>query len=307
MVERKKRITGKNARFLSVYVVIINYNSGNGEILRNCVFSVLRSDFTHLQVVVVDNSSTDSSWSLIAKEFSGKIKIIQNKTNLGFSGGNNIGIKYSISKGADMVFLLNPDTEIFPNTISCLVRFLSKSVYSGIAGPRIYAKDGSMWSLGGKVDRKRYTAGLIGFGKRDEKKWEKPQIVDYVPGTAMLIKKEVIEKIGFMLEDYFLYYEDVDYCFLAKKYGFKSCYVPASEIVHDWSLIVGKLSAKKEYYMARNHLLFVERHAPLFVKIREVARLPKTIYYHYKNGNKAAVGGVVDYFLRHFGINENWN
>lgn len=287
-----------------IFTVILNFQSG--KFLLKCVGSVLKTDSLPLEIIVVDNASTDESVRMVETQFR-KVKIIRNVKNLGFAGGNNVGIRYALKNNADYIFLLNPDATIETNTISNLLETMEKGGQSGIVGPKICSPDGKIWSCGGKVDIKRFTAGLIGFGEKDRAQYNNKKEADFISGTAMFIAREVFEKIGFLTEDYFLYYEDVDFCMRAKKSGFKLYFSPHSVVYHDWSFVVGRKSPQKDYFMARNHLLFLERHAPFFVKFRELLRLPKTICEHCRKGEKFALLGIKDYFLRRFGEYDYWS
>ncbi|HEV2339411.1 MAG TPA: hypothetical protein VGT05_01435, partial [Patescibacteria group bacterium] len=165
-----------------------------------------------------------------------------------------------------------------------------------IAGPVLYDETGKVWATTGIIDKKRFSAGL------ETKKLHHLTYVDYVPGTAMLIKKDVFEETGFFAEDYFLYYDEVDFAYRAAKAGFIFAVDPRASITHFSSFTVGKTSDAKRYYAARNHLLFVERFAPFLIKVREFIRLPRTIYQ--ARSDRAELLGIRDYFLRRFGRND---
>lgn len=229
--------------------------------------------------------------------------VIENKSNLGYAGGHNVGIRYALGRGAEYVLILNPDIDLHKNCVEEMLKTFKNNHNIGIVGPKILDQDGKIWALGGKLDKKRYTAGLIGYGQKDS---NNNRIIepDFVSGTAMLVKKEVFEKIGLFREDYFLYYEDVDFCLRAKKAGFRLAINPKAKITHYASSTVGKNSPFMQYYMARNHLMLVERFGPLSVQIRELLRLPKTLYD--ARLKKYELLGIRDYFLRRFGKNDNW-
>lgn len=280
-----------------VFVVILAFN--NEKTIDDLLDSL--SPFkSRFKVIVVDNKSKDKTILKIEKyRFA---KLIRNKKNLGFSAGNNIGIKYALSKGADVVFLLNPDTILpvnFINNFDQSTLPLLMSNEAQIVGPKIYNEKGKLWSAGGKIDEKRYSSYLVGYGKEDTGQYNSQLDLDYISATAIFIKKEVFEKIGYFKDDYFLYYEDVDFCQRAKKAGFKLAIDSNITLVHKASSSVGINSEVMQYYMARNHMLFVERFAPLTIKIRELVRLPKTIYQ--VRNKKYELLGIKDYFLRRSG------
>lgn len=289
----------QNKRIKDIGIIILNWRSR--EVISHCLESIWRAGYIE-SVVVVDNGSEDGSVEKIKAQIS-KIKIIKNGQNLGFAGGNNAGIKYALDKGVKYILILNPDTEINKNTIPHLVKVMEKDKRIGICGPKIYAsrKKRIIWSAGGILEANRYSGGLMGLGECDKGQYDTAKEVDFISGTAMMVRRDVFEKAGLFHEPYFIYYEDVDLNQKASKAGFKIFYEPQATIVHKESSSMGKNSPAQEYYMARNHLLFVERNASLGVKIREFIRLPKTLYEHIDRKEKYAFIGIRNYFLRRFG------
>lgn len=284
-------------------IIIVNWN--NADVILDCLRSIRVAGFIS-SVVIVDNASSDSSIEQIKKEYP-KIHIIQNNENLGYTGGNNRGIKYLLDSGTKYIFILNPDTEIEKDTIEKLIEVLQKDKKTGIAGPKIFDHEGKIWSCGGIIDKKRFSGGLIGLGEKDRGQYNKVRDVDYVPGTAIMVKREVFGEIGLFDENYFAYYEDVELCRRAKQNKFKIIFVPNAVICHKASSSFCQQAGKKSFYMARNHLLFVERNAPILIKARELIRLPKTIWEHLAKKDKFALLGIRDYFLWRFGRYDNWS
>lgn len=284
-----------------IYIIILTFNNEKTIEALLSSLSVFKSGF---KIIVVDNKSSDKTISKVKKY--PQIILIENKKNIGFSAGNNIGIKYALNKKADIVFLLNPDTVVHKDFLRNFDVSTKKLLESNdIIGTKVFSEDGKIWSIGGMVDKKRYSSYLLGYGQKDSNKDDFTMKIDYVSATAIFIKKEVFEKIGFLKEDYFLYYEDVDFCQRARKSGFKLAIDKNISIIHKASSSVGKNSPVMQYYMARNHMLFVERFAPLTIKIRELVRLPKTIYQ--ARNKKHELIGIGDYFLRRFGKSAYWS
>ena len=310
-----------------IWVVIVTFNAGEKvvECLKS-LFHCKTGGLDHeLKIVVVDNHSTDKSVEFIKKLTSSRvnrlknkkinslitskstIKLIENKTNLGFAAASNIGIKKALKSKADYILLLNPDTTVKKNFLTPLLEVL-KRPKAGICGPKILFESASnskkpkIWSAGGKLDKIRFSGGLIGHNEEDRGQYNAKKSVDFISGTCMLIKKQVFEKIGFLAEDYFLYYEDVDFCFQAGKVGYRVIYNPLSIIYHFGSFTINKNSKIMQYYLARNRLLFLSRYASLKIKIREIIRLSKTIDEHLKNQQTWAIYGILDFFLRKRGM-----
>ena len=197
--------------------------------------------------------------------------------NLGYGGGANIGIEQALSLGADWVIIMNQDLKI---TRKGLKKFADelKRTNPALVGP-----------FAGSLDEKRWTTMLS----------SKP--VDYISGGCMAIHRDVIDKIGNFYEPYFMYYEDADYCIRAKKSGFPLIQSMTSDICHEDNPYQGKGSFLHECYLARNHLLFVERQALLSVKLYEWSRLPKSYSEFLESDNKGGLSGIKDYLLRRFG------
>jgi len=312
-----------------ISIITVNFNGGKKTI--DCLKSINQWPVIscQLSVIVVDNNSTDKSVEFINQLTSSRvnslinnslinnksinnplinnklnIKLIKNKKNLGFARGVNKGIKYALKNGADYVMLLNQDAivnGILPlrqaqvqndrGTIDELVKVMKKDKKIGVCGPLIFTPDKKVWSAGGVIDKKRYSGGhLFKMLKKS------PYQVDFISGCAMMIKKEVFEKIGFFDERFFLYYEDVDFCLRTKKAGFKVVFIPQAVVYHQISN--GEKAKLKQYYMAKNRFVFFKKHASLKIKIREIIRLPRTIYEHLTRGETDALLGIKDYFLR---------
>lgn len=292
-----------------LFIVILNFNSGKR--ILDCVESLIKDVETRKDILVVDNNSSDDSlWLLerFRRKISIRLSIIRNKKNFGYASGNNIGISFALDRGVRYVLLLNPDMVLSHGSLSTLIAHCESKPNIGIVGPKIYilGTPNKIWSCGGIIDKERYTAGLIGYREVDSGHYKNKKEVDYVSGAGMLVRREVFNKVGSFFPYYFLYYEDVELCLRARLMGFKVVFEPSVIFNHDFSSSVGRYSPLKQYYMARNHLLFVERNAPRRVLIREFLRLPKTVLEHCLRGDLYSLLGVSDYFLRRFGKNDHW-
>lgn len=270
-----KRGNKVHKKKLKIVIVVLTYN--HAQLALSCLFSLSRIKKSNYSVstVVVDNGSSDKTSAIISQKYP-RIKIIRNKKNYGFSKGINSGLKYAFKKGYDWIIMLNDDTKVPQNFLTGLLPIALKNSFA-ICGPKIKTIDNKIWSLGGKIDKLRFSGGLIAYGKKDNKKLSNRK-VDYISGTAMLVKREVFEKIGFLDEDYFLYYDDADFCFRASKAGFNSYLIPEVEIKHLETVTIKKNSPSHYYHAAKSHLIFVLKRAPLKIKIRELLRLFKTIF-----------------------------
>lgn len=240
-----------------VSIIVLNWN--NYEDTKECLESLKEITYSNYEIIIVDNGSKDGSTQRLQKEFP-EHTYIYNKQNLGFAGGNNVGIKYAVKKNADHILILNNDVIVERSFLEPLVEDI-KSEEVGIVGPAIYFynKPEKLYSAGRKINYwKGTTAELIPFWKVRE--------VDSIAGCCTLIKKGVIKKIGYFYEPYFLNLEETEYCLRAKKAGLQVLCEPRSKIWHRIRSTIDKIPATQYYYFYRNKLLFTKRNAPSYVK-----------------------------------------
>lgn len=241
-----------------VYIIILNWNGKNDTL--ECLKSLEKINYGNYKIIAVDNGSSDGSVFEI-KEKHPQTIIIENKKNLGFAGGNNIGIKYAINDEVDYVLLINNDTTVEENFLNELVNVGESDKKTGILGPKIcyYDEPKIIWSAGGNVNWLKNKGVHIGLNEVDRGQYNKTKEADYLTGCCLLIKREVIEKIGVLSEDYFLYYEDTDFCLRAKNAGYKCVFVSGSKIYHKVSRSTKPGSSSYIYYHTRNGLVAARR------------------------------------------------
>jgi GT2 family glycosyltransferase len=228
-----------------VSVIVLNYNAG--ELLLNCVDSLIKSSYSNLEIIVVDNISKDGSQTKCKEKFP-NIKLIQNKENLGYCGGNNIGIRDA--KG-EFIVILNPDTVVDSDWIKELI-FAYNKFGEGLYQPKILSlnEENIIQSTGNMLH-------VFGFGFARDKgnkvvdKIEETEKIGYASGTCLFTSREVIDKVGLLDEFLFLYHDDLDLGWRAAQIGINSYYVPKSKIFHVESYSL-KWSSKKFYWLERN-------------------------------------------------------
>tara|TARA_Y100000817_G_scaffold186795_1_gene145969 strand:+ start:766 stop:1806 length:1041 start_codon:yes stop_codon:yes gene_type:complete len=228
-----------------VSVIVLNYNAG--ELLVNCVNSLKKSEYTNLEILVVDNISSDGSQKKCKEEFP-DIRLIQNEKNLGYCGGNNVGIREA--KG-EFIVILNPDTIVDPNWLNELIIAYDK-FGEGLYQPKILSlnEENIIQSTGNMLH-------VFGFGFARDKgnkiidKIEEIEKIGYASGTCLFTSKKVIDKVGYLDEFLFLYHDDLDLGWRAAQIGINSYHVPKSKIFHVESYSL-KWSAKKFYWLERN-------------------------------------------------------
>lgn len=214
-------------------ISIVNYNAG--QYLLSCLDSLEKvSGEADFEVYVIDNKSADGSIEKARKEFP-KFNYIMNESNLGFGKAHNLVLK---NAKTPYVLTLNPDCEVLPGTLSQIIDFMEKNKDVGISSPRVEKPDGTLDKASHRGFPTPWASFLYFFLKNDslyhltDRDMTKPHEVDCVVGAFMVMRKSVLEKVGYFDEDYFLYGEDIDLCFRAKEAGFKIMFVPQVKIKH---------------------------------------------------------------------------
>lgn len=211
-----------------------------------------------MEVIVVDNSSKKDEVSIIAQRYP-HVKTIRTDKNLGFAGGNNIGIKNAKGK---YIFLINNDTVFKEFNVLSLIDRIEFSSDIGMICPKIcFAWGTNPIQYAGYTRLSKVTVRnqALGFGEEDLGQYDTAHPTPYAHGAAMLIKREAIEKVGLMPEDYFLYYEEIDWSMMFVKAGYEIWYDPTCTIYHKESQSTGQESPLRTYYITRNRLLLVKR------------------------------------------------
>ena len=262
-----------------VAIVIVNWNGKDDTVV--CLSSIkkMKKSNVDLSVIVVDNGSTNDSVPVIRKTHPW-VRIVETGKNLGFTGGNNVGIKDALTHGADFVWLLNNDTIVHPNALSVLDAFKE---HVGVVGSKIYFAPGYeyhkdryskkeqgkvFWYTGGIVDWDNMYASHRGVDEVDEGQYDRIEETQFITGCSMVMSREILESIGLLDDKYYLYFEDLDFCLRAIRAGYRLLYVPTSIIWHvNAGSSGGAGNPMHEYYLTRNRLLVGLRYAPLRTKI----------------------------------------
>jgi GT2 family glycosyltransferase len=246
----------KISRLPLVTIISVNYNQE--EVTRELLFSIRKLSYPNLEVIVVDNGSQTNLVSSLGNQFS-EFTFIRSDKNLGFAGGNNLGIE---NARGEFIFFINNDTILTPNTIEPLLEKFTSEKNVGVVSPKIkYFEDPELIQYAGYTAMNPYTARNKGIGnlEKDNGQYDLSTETFFAHGAAMMIKREVIDKVGVMPEIFFLYYEEFDWCEQIRKAGYRIFYEPKSVIFHKESISVGKNSTLKTYYMSRNRILFMRR------------------------------------------------
>lgn len=244
-----------------VIVIIVNWNRKVH--LLETLASVAKLTYPNLDVVVVDNHSSDGSVEAIRHDFP-KVTVIENGRNLGFTGGNNVGIRWGLARVGDYFFLLNNDVEIASDALSIMVERAESHPQEGIFGPKTYKyyQRDTLDFVGGKYSWLTGKTQSVGDGEKDIGQYDEPLAFDFINGHAFLIKREVIEKIGLLDEGYFAYNEETDWCIRARRAGYKCVYVPQAVAWHKVSST--PIGVARDYLIMRNRILCMRKNANLF-------------------------------------------
>ncbi len=247
-----------------VAIIVLNWN-GRDDTLA-CLASLKCLHYLARSIIVVDNGSTDDSVSAISAQYP-EVHFIETGANLGYAGGNNIGLQYACTHGYDYTLLLNNDTEVAADFLDHLVEVCERDPRIGVAGPKIYYADRPriIWSAGGVIDWKRGGRTFMrGIEQKDDGKYNVIQTVDFVTGCALLIRNSTLVEIGLVDQRFGMYYEETEWCVRIARGGWKMRYVPNSHVWHKIRTDRQDWSPRITYYMARNRLLFLRlTHAPL--------------------------------------------
>ncbi|WP_039657096.1 glycosyltransferase family 2 protein [Clostridium tyrobutyricum] len=243
-----------------VYIILVNYNGHKDTI--ECINSFKKINYKNYKIIIIDNESSDDSLNVLKKKTNGCI-IIESKKNLGFAGGNNLGIKYALDHSADYIMLLNNDTLVKTDFLANMLNSFSKDKKVGLVGCKImyYPEKNIIWYGGGYIDWFKFIGAHYGMKQIDNGQCDDEKEIDFMTGCCMLIKAKIFEKVGFLPEDYFMYFEDVDFCVKIKNFGYKIWYNPKAVIYHKVGLSSGgEESPFSIEWCTRNRLLFMNKH-----------------------------------------------
>ena len=235
-------------------IITVNYNGLND----TCALIDSIPFNEDMEVIVVDNGSRENEASILQTRYP-HIKVIRSDQNLGFAGGNNLGMKVALGK---YLYLINNDTVFKYFNPQALINRLGTSPKIGMVCPKIrFDWDNNPIQFAGYTALSAITVRnrAIGFGEEDKGQYDTPHQTPYAHGAAMMLKREVVNKVGFMPECYFLYYEELDWSMMINRAGYEIWYEPASTIYHKESQSTGQNSPLRTYYITRNRLLLVKR------------------------------------------------
>ncbi|HEX6977576.1 MAG TPA: glycosyltransferase family 2 protein [Patescibacteria group bacterium] len=296
-----------------VFIIILNWNGIDDTLA--CLESIKKLNVKDcgLGVIVVDNGSTDDSVEKLRKLVFREIdfRLVTTTTNLGFAGGNNVGIKYALESGADYVMILNNDTIVDKNLITELLK-VAKKEKVGAVSPKIYFAEGFefhkdrykknelgkvVWYAGGKIDWKNVYGENRGVDEVDSGQFQNISNTGFATGACMFLSSQAIREVGMFDEKYFLYLEDADLSLRLKKKGWKVKYAPKAIVWHKVSQSSGIGSNLNDYFITRNRLMFGMKYAPIRARVALIRESIKFMLV----GRKWQKRGVSDFYGGKFG------
>jgi GT2 family glycosyltransferase len=294
--------------FPTIGIVIVHLNAYHDT--SACLRSLQNISYPNVKVIVVDNGSVDASGARLRMEFPEMIHLRSNE-NLGFSGGNNLGIRYALEHGCEHILLLNSDTVITKSFLEPLVERLLSDPKIGAVGGKIYyyppafgGHDKIIWYAG---SFQKWHTGFHHYGEseKDRGQYDTAAQTEYVCGCLMLMRGDVIWEIGGLSNEYFVYWEESDWCLRARELGYSCWYEPRSVIYHNFkSAVKGEETALYSYMQTRNSFIFAKHHFHGFLLLRHLFFYPIYLFYRWLSmerkrntaGAKALVRGIIDYF-----------
>ena len=244
----------------TVAIVILNWRKPESTL--ECLEAIAHLNYPAglVQVIVVDNASQDRSAEIIREAFPG-VMLVENSENMGYAGGNNVGIRTALAAGSDYTWILNNDVLVQPDALSRLVQTAEVHPEAAFFGPLVKSRldPEQIISAGGKLVT-GWRAVLRGTGELDQGQYRRVEAVDFLSGCALLVRNPALDNIGLLDERYFLYHEDVEWCSRAQAQGFGVAFVPNAVVWHPDTRSRDEHSAQVTYYITRNSLLFVRKY-----------------------------------------------
>lgn len=290
-----------------VSIITVNFNSTG--VTCELLKTVSGLSYPNLEVIVVDNASAINPTKDFLEIYPA-VKIILSEKNLGFAGGNNLGILYSTG---EYLFFVNNDTELTPGIVDTLVNTINEQPKVGIVSPKFhYYYHPEIIEYAGYHKMNFLTAKnrMVGNMEKDVGQHNRLKETNYAHGGAMMVPRQIITLVGTMPECYFLYYEEVDWCEQIKRKGYKIYYQPNALIYHKESMTTGKESLLKTYYLTRNRVLFMRRNASsrqliIFIFFFFFFTIPKNVLSFLIKGKFNYLKAFLTAILWHFKTEKN--
>lgn len=250
----------------SIFIIILNYNNFEDTYQCVCSAQAAKVDGYDTHIILVDNHSNDNSYYRLKKEFNNDIVILQTYKNIGYAGGNNVGIKYAIENNADYLCILNNDVVVETNFLKECLKYLQKDSNIAFISPVIeeYCED-TVQSTGGDIIMSK---GLIKIKNHGMKRNELEEEIecDYVGGACMVMRASLLNEIDLLPENYFLFFEETEWCYKAKLIGYRNICISSTFVRHKGSATIDKINGLHAYLMERNRVVFLKRNSSSMIR-----------------------------------------
>lgn len=267
---------------MDVSIIIVNYNTVN--LIINAVDSIIeKTEGINYEIIIVDNNSTDNAEIILKERYNDKVKFIASPDNLGFGRANNLGLEFA--EGRNILFL-NPDTILINNAIKILSDHLDMNVETGICGGNLYdihlspTYSYQRWYPSFFSELNEFSHGLLGFIRGGKNRYfnnsDEPLTVAYIVGADLMIKSQLLKKLGNFNSKFFMYYEETELCFRVKKSGYKIMCIPNAKIIHleGGSFDKPAYSSKRmEMMLTGREIFFSICYSPNYKKIVNLSQL----------------------------------
>lgn len=291
-------------------IIVLTYNQR--QLTLQCLGFLAEVEYPRerLRIIVVDNASTDGTVQAVRDQYPRAI-VLETDENLGYAGGNNVGLRYALERAMDYVLILNNDAVLAPDSLAALIAAAERESHVGFLGPKVYhlEEPGRLQSAGIVLDsclRPHHR----GQDELDEGQFESIAESDALSGCALFAGLHLIERIGPLDPRFFMYHEEIDWCLRARAAGFRNLYVPGAKVWHPKPQLRTTNTAFTTYYMARNHYLLLSKHGAGTRAIVQTTKKnliwllnwtlnPK--WRHVRQKRNALFKGLVDAALRRYG------
>jgi len=288
---------------VKVSIVILHYD--HGDILTECLESCRGITFPNFEIILVLNGQKAiRNWQVVRNnEYPDVALVIENMENHGYARANNIGMQEALRRGAGYVLLLNDDTVVSRDFLDILLESFKNRDAVGVVGPRIYyhhAHD-RICPTGVRFEPEQASFSFLPTPEREKENDSNIMESDFITGCAALVSRDVLEQVGMLDEDFFLYWEDADWGLRVKKAGLKNLIVTRAHVWHRLSVSMGgDDSAFKIYHKTRSHLLFASRHAPEALFRLHKKYLNDVLWLLFKSGKRTRYGKARAYLAALF-------
>ena len=252
-----------------VWAIVLNWNLYEETV--QCIEGLLSQSYPNMKVLLVDNGSMDGSPEKLRERFR-DIEVIENRKNLGYAEGNNVGIRRALEGGADYLFIINNDALAEKDAVERLVECAERNPAIAVVGAKtlLYTDPSVIYGAWGVKNYRNVVTRIEGENCPDGERYEMERDVDYVLGCAFLVRGEAARRVGLMDPEYFAYHDELDWCERLRKEGWRVVFSPGARVLHRGSLSLKRAGASlaRDYFLARNSVRFIKKHGNTLQQVK---------------------------------------